>query len=70
MTVRQPTLIDILQPRRFAAHPARTKVTRTIVQPEIDEFERSLAKAGNGGKSPAAARSARRAGERPLRRAA
>lgn len=33
------SLIDILQPRSYAATPERSKVTRTIVQPEIDAFE-------------------------------
>jgi hypothetical protein len=62
MNGRQPTLIDILQPRHFAANPARTKVTRTIVQPEIDEFEKNLAKGAGtgGGKSLARSRSAAR----------
>jgi hypothetical protein len=39
MNTRHPTLIEILQPRPVPAHPKRTAVTRTIVQPEIDEFE-------------------------------
>ena len=48
MNTRPPTLIEILQPRLFAAHPKRTEVTRTIRQPEIDEIERmELALAGS-----------------------
>ncbi len=32
-------MLDVLQPRRFASHPARNKVTRTIRQPDADEFD-------------------------------
>lgn len=39
MNRRQLTLIEILQPRCFQATPERSRVTRTIVQPEIDTFE-------------------------------
>ncbi|MCX8085879.1 MAG: hypothetical protein N3C63_03145 [Rhodocyclaceae bacterium] len=35
----QPSLIEILQPRVFQVTPERARVTRTIVQPEIDAFE-------------------------------
>ena len=40
MNTRQPTLIEILQPRQVPANPKRAAVTRTILQPELDEFER------------------------------
>lgn len=33
------SLLDILQPRQFKITPERLKVTRTIIQPEIDAFE-------------------------------
>ncbi|MDI6748567.1 MAG: hypothetical protein QMD73_00130 [Rhodocyclaceae bacterium] len=33
------SLIDVLQPRQFKVTPERSKVTRTIIQPEIDAFE-------------------------------
>ncbi len=33
------SLLDILQPRQFKTTPERLKVTRTIIQPEIDAFE-------------------------------
>jgi len=33
------SLLDILQPRQFKTTPERSKVTRTIIQPEIDTFE-------------------------------
>ena len=56
MNARHPTLIDILRPRHFAGNAARAKVTRTILQPEVDEFEQKLA-AGDG--TSAAKRSAR-----------
>lgn len=36
---RRLTLIEVLQPRCFQATPERTRVTRTIVQPEVDSFE-------------------------------
>lgn len=38
------TLIDVLQPRRFQGTPERTRVTRTIVQPEVDAFEEQEAR--------------------------
>ena len=40
MMSRQPTLIEVLEPPRFKANAARAKVTRTIRQPDMDEFER------------------------------
>ncbi len=39
MNRRRLTLIDVLQPRRFQVTPERSRVTRTIVQPEVDAFE-------------------------------
>lgn len=51
MKCRQPTMIDVLQPRRVKANAARTKVTRTIRQPELDEFERrAVAEAAHTGR--------------------
>jgi hypothetical protein len=38
------TLIEVLQPRRFQGTPERSRVTRTIVQPEIDAFEEQEAR--------------------------
>jgi hypothetical protein len=38
------TLIDVLQPRRFQGTPERSRVTRTIVQPEVDAFEEQEAR--------------------------
>lgn len=38
MTRRQLTLIEVLQPQSYGSHPARSRVTRTILQPEIDAF--------------------------------
>jgi len=46
MNRRRLTLIDVLQPRRFQGTPERSRVTRTIVQPEIDAFEQQEAQAG------------------------
>lgn len=40
MLSKQPTLIEVLDPPRFKSNAARTKVTRTIRQPDMDEFER------------------------------
>lgn len=41
---RRPlSLIEVLQPRRFQGTPERSRVTRTIVQPEVDAFEQSEA---------------------------
>lgn len=39
MNHRPLTLIEVLQPQCFKATPERSRVTRTIVQPEIDSFE-------------------------------
>ncbi len=39
MNRRRLTLIEVLEPRCFHATPERSRVTRTIVQPEIDSFE-------------------------------
>lgn len=39
MNRRPLSLIEVLQPRRFQGTPERSRVTRTIVQPEIDAFE-------------------------------
>jgi hypothetical protein len=36
---RRLTLIEVLQPQSFKTTPERSRVTRTIVQPEIDAFE-------------------------------
>lgn len=44
MNRSQLTLIDVLQPRRFQGTPERTRVTRTIVQPEVDTFEEQEAR--------------------------
>ncbi|MFN6961007.1 MAG: hypothetical protein ACK4N6_02100, partial [Rhodocyclaceae bacterium] len=38
------SLIDVLQPRQFKITPERSKVTRTIIQPEIDAFEEQEAR--------------------------
>lgn len=39
MNRRRLTLIEVLQPRAFGATPERARVTRTILQPEVDAFE-------------------------------
>jgi hypothetical protein len=44
MNRRRLTLIEVLQPRRFQGTPERSRVTRTIVQPEIDAFEEAEAR--------------------------
>jgi hypothetical protein len=44
MNRRRLTLIEVLQPRRFQGTPERSRVTRTIVQPEIDAFEEQEAR--------------------------
>jgi hypothetical protein len=43
MTRRHLTLIDVLQPQSFRSTPERSRVTRTIVQPEVDTFEQQEA---------------------------
>ncbi|MBS3936013.1 MAG: hypothetical protein KGZ43_07555 [Sulfuritalea sp.] len=44
MNHRGLSLIEVLQPRRFQGTPERLRVTRTIVQPEIDAFEEQEAR--------------------------
>lgn len=39
MNHRRLTLIDVLQPQAFGVTPERARVTRTILQPEVDAFE-------------------------------
>lgn len=50
------TLIDVLQPRSYSTTPERSRVTRTIVQPEIDSFEQMEAQQGAMKKSAVAGR--------------
>lgn len=56
MNGRRLTLIEVLQPQRFTATPERSRVTRTILQPEIDTFEQMEAKSGAAEKSAMAGR--------------
>ncbi len=58
MNRRRLTLIEVLEPQSFKATPERSRVTRTIVQPEIDSFEEMEAKAGGTEKSVMAGRRA------------
>lgn len=51
MNRRQLTLIEVLQPQCFNNTPERSRVTRTIVQPEIDLFEQMEAQANAAEKS-------------------
>lgn len=39
MNRKSISLIEVLQPKAFRITPERARVTRTIVQPEIDSFE-------------------------------
>ncbi len=56
MNRRRLTLIEVLQPQSFKGTPERSRVTRTVVQPEIDTFEQMEASLGNSEKSALAAR--------------
>lgn len=51
MKRRPITLIEVLQPRPIQATPERARVTRTVVQPEIDTFELLEAQSSGGKKS-------------------
>ncbi|MDP3036353.1 MAG: hypothetical protein Q8N07_01370 [Rhodocyclaceae bacterium] len=53
MNRRRLTLIEVLQPQCFKTTPERSRVTRTIVQPEIDSFEQMEAQASATEKSAA-----------------
>lgn len=57
MNRRPLSLIEILEPKIIPPTPERARVTRTIVQPEIDAFEEmeaALAKAAAKGQRPVA----------------
>lgn len=56
MNSRRLTLIEVLQPQCFKATPERSRVTRTILQPEVDAFEQMEAQAGGVEKSALAGR--------------
>lgn len=58
MNRRRLTLIEVLQPQCFKTTPERSRVTRTIVQPEIDSFEQMEAQASALDKSATAERRA------------
>lgn len=45
---RHLTLIEVLQPQSYRSTPERSRVTRTIVQPEIDSFEQREAEMQKG----------------------
>lgn len=54
MQHRRLTLIEVLQPQSFQITPERARVTRTIVQPDIDAFEQIEAQpSANGHPAPA-----------------
>lgn len=56
MNRRRLTLIEVLEPQCFKTNPERSRVTRTIVQPEIDAFEQMEEQAGSTEKSALARR--------------
>jgi len=56
MNRRRLTLIEVLQPRAFGITPERARVTRTILQPEVDAFELMEAQAAAQEKSALAGR--------------
>lgn len=58
MNRRSISLIEVLQPRAYQVTPERARVTRTIMQPEIDSFEQMEARAAGKGKSALAGRQA------------
>ena len=58
MNHRRLTLIDVLQPQAFGITPERARVTRTILQPEVDAFEQMEAQSAAQEKSAPAGRQA------------
>lgn len=56
MNRRRLTLIEVLEPQCFKTTPERSRVTRTIVQPEIDAFEQMEGQTGTAEKSALARR--------------
>lgn len=63
MNRRRLTLIEVLQPRSFQITPERSRVTRTIVQPEVDAFEQQEALVAAQQPARAAVFNERRSGE-------
>ncbi len=59
---RRLTLIEVLQPQSFRSTPERSRVTRTILQPDIDAFDEREAEMPLPKKS---ARAGRLAGSSP-----
>jgi hypothetical protein len=57
---RQLTLIEVLQPQSYGSNPARSRVTRTILQPEFDAFDEREAEVPPPKKSAPARRHAGR----------
>lgn len=60
MNAQRLTLIEVLQPRSFRNTPERARVTRTILQPEVDAFEQreaELQKSAPAGRRASAAAS-------------
>jgi hypothetical protein len=65
MNRRRLTLIEVLQPQCFQTTPERSRVTRTIVQPEIDSFEQTEAQSeALAGAAEKSALAGRRSGTR------
>jgi len=56
MNHRRLTLIEVLQPQAFGITPERARVTRTILQPEVDAFEQMEAQTAAQEKSALAGR--------------
>lgn len=56
MNRRGVSLIEILQPPRYQITPERARVTRTIIQPEIDSFEAEEARSRSQQATPPRAR--------------
>lgn len=52
MKIKPLSLIEVLQPRAFCNTPERARVTRTIVQPEVDAFEQMEAASPQGKSEP------------------
>ena len=60
MNKHQPTMMDVLCPQYFQANALRERVTRTILQPEIDKFEQLEAELEQSSRqAPAIARGTR-----------
>lgn len=65
MNGRPLTLMEILKPSRIRPNAQRDRVTRTVIQPDIDRFEQSRPEHGDADAAPFAIPGLRGSDSRP-----